>query len=129
MMTLLTAVTTWIILGLIAGMVDELGLPELIDTVIKQDHEQRQVSVGLCVKAMILNGLAFVNRALYLMPHFFKDKPVELLLGEGVAAEHLNGDALGRALERSTLMTRKPCTANWQPKRSNAWGCPAKSGT
>ncbi|MGZ8908046.1 MAG: DUF4277 domain-containing protein, partial [Methylobacter sp.] len=25
-------------LGLIAGMVDELGLPELIDTVIKQDH-------------------------------------------------------------------------------------------
>ncbi len=24
-------------LGLVAGMVDELGLPELIDTVIKQD--------------------------------------------------------------------------------------------
>jgi transposase len=86
-------------LGLIAGMVDELGLPELIDTVIKQDHEQRQVSVGLCVKAMILNGLGFVNRALYLMPHFFKDKPVERLLGEGVEAEHLNDDALGRALD------------------------------
>ena len=80
-------------------MVDELGLPELIDTVIKQDHEQRQVSVGTCVKAMILNGLGFVNRALYLMPHFFKDKPVERLLGEGVAAEHLNDDALGRALD------------------------------
>jgi len=57
-------------LGLIAGMVDELGIPELIDTVIKQDHDQRQVSIGLCVKAMILNGLGFVNRALYLMPHF-----------------------------------------------------------
>ena len=86
-------------LGLIAGMVDELGLPELIDTVIKQDHEQRQVSVGLCVKAMILNGLGFVNRALYLMPHFFKDKPVERLLGKGIEAEHLNDDALGRALD------------------------------
>jgi len=86
-------------LGLIAGMVDELGLSELIDIVIKQDHEQRQVSVGQCVKAMILNGLGFVNRALYLMPHFFKDKPVERLLGEGVAAEHLNDDALGRALD------------------------------
>jgi len=58
-----------------SGMVDELGLSELIDTVIKQDHEQRQVSVGQCAKAMILNGLGFVNRALYLMPHFFKDKP------------------------------------------------------
>ena len=80
-------------------MVDELGLSELIDIVIKQDHEQRQVSVGQCVKAMILNGLGFVNRALYLMPHFFKDKPVERLLGEGVAAEHLNDDALGRALD------------------------------
>ncbi len=86
-------------LGLIAGMIDELGLPELIDTVIKQDHEQRQVSVGTCVKAMILNGLGFVNRALYLMPHFFKDKPVERLLGEGIEAEHLNDDALGRALD------------------------------
>jgi len=80
-------------------MVDELGFSELIDIVIKQDHEQRQVSVGQCVKAMILNGLGFVNRALYLMPHFFKDKPVERLLLEGVAAEHLNDDALGRALD------------------------------
>ena len=86
-------------LGLIAGMVDELGLAELIDTVIKQDHEQRQVSVGVCVKAMILNGLGFVNRALYLMPHFFKDKPIERLLGKGIEAEHLNDDTLGRALD------------------------------
>ena len=86
-------------LGLIAGMVDELGLAELIDTVIKQDHDQRQVSVGVCVKAMILNGLGFVNRALYLMPHFFKDKPIERLLGKGIEAEHLNDDALGRALD------------------------------
>jgi len=57
-------------LGQIAVIVGELGLPELIDTVIKQDHEQRQVSVGQCVKAMVLNGLGFVNRAMYLMPHF-----------------------------------------------------------
>ncbi len=86
-------------LGLVAGMVDELGLPELIDTVIKQDREQRQVSVGQCVKAMVLNGLGFVNRTLYLMPHFFKDKPLERLLGAGVEAEHLNDDTLGRALD------------------------------
>jgi len=48
---------------------------------------------------MILNGLGFVNRALYLMPHFFKDKPVERLLGDGIEAEHLNDDVLGRALD------------------------------
>jgi transposase len=82
-----------------AGMVDELGLSELIDTVFKQDHEQRQVSIGQCVKAMILNGLSLVNRAPYLMPHFFKDKPVKCLLGEGVEAEHLIDDALGGVLD------------------------------
>jgi transposase len=80
-------------------MTDELGLVELIDSLIPQDQQQRHVSVGKCVKAMILNGLGFVNRTLYLMPHFFKDKPVERLLGEGIKAEHLNDDTLGRALD------------------------------
>src|SRR6202790_3443084 len=86
-------------LGLVAGIVDELGLPELINTVIKQDHEQRIVSLGIAVKAMIINGLGFANRTLYLMPHFFKDKPVERLLGKGIKAEHLNDDTLGRTLD------------------------------
>jgi len=86
-------------LGLVAGMIDELGLVELIDTVIKQDHEQRHVSVGICVKAIILNGLGFINRALYLIPHFYKNKPVERLLGPGITAEQLNDDTLGRALD------------------------------
>jgi len=54
---------------------------------------------GQCVKAMILNGLGYVNRALYLMPHFFKDKPVKRLLGENIEAGHLNDDTLGRALD------------------------------
>ena len=86
-------------LGLVAGMVDELGLVELIDAVIIQDHQQRVVSVGQCVKAMVLNGLGFVNRALYLMPHFFKDKPIGRLLGEGIEAEHLNDDTIGRSMD------------------------------
>ena len=59
-------------LGLVAAMVDELGIVKLIDTVIVQDHEQRIVSVGQAVKAMILNGLGFSHRALYLTPHFFE---------------------------------------------------------
>ncbi|MDD5034826.1 MAG: DUF4277 domain-containing protein [Methylococcaceae bacterium] len=55
-------------LGLVSAMVDELGLVEQIDSLVVQDHEQRHVSVGLAAKAMILNGLGFVHRALYLMP-------------------------------------------------------------
>jgi transposase len=86
-------------LGLVSGMVDELGLVQRIDALVEQDLSQRTVSVGLAVKAMILIGLGFVSRALYLVPHFFQDKPVERLLGPGIRAEHLNDDALGRAMD------------------------------
>lgn len=80
-------------------MVDELGLVGKIDALIPQDLGQRQVSLGVAVKAMILNGLGFAHRALYLTPHFFRDKPVGRLLGPGITAEPLNDDTLGRALD------------------------------
>ena len=38
-------------LGLVAGMYDELGVGELIDQLISQDFEQRQVTIGQAVKA------------------------------------------------------------------------------
>ncbi len=86
-------------LGLVAGMCDELGLVDLIDQLIPQDEEKPIVSLGQAVKAMILNGLGFANRALYLTPWFFSGKPVKRLIGEGIEAEHLNDDRLGRALD------------------------------
>lgn len=86
-------------LGLVAGMCDELEIQQQIDERIVQDFEQREVSIGQAVKAMILNGLGFVNQRLYLVPFFFETKPTERLLGEGVHPEHLNDDTLGRALD------------------------------
>ncbi|WP_339137415.1 MAG: IS1634 family transposase [Candidatus Electrothrix sp. GW3-4] len=86
-------------LGLVAGTYDELGLGELIDSLIPQDKEKRVVSVGQAVKAMVVNGLGFANRALYLTPHFFQDKPVDRLIGEGIKAHDLNDTVLGRALD------------------------------
>jgi transposase len=46
-----------------------------------------------------LNALGFSSRALYLTPELFANKPVELLAGEGITAEMLNDDTLGRALD------------------------------
>lgn len=86
-------------LGLVAGMCDELGICNLVDQVITQDTEKRNVSVGQAIKAMILNGLGFAGRALYLTPLFFQDKPIDRLIGPGIEAEHLNDDVLGRALD------------------------------
>jgi hypothetical protein len=73
--------------GLVAGLVDELGLVEKIDAMIPQDLSQRQVSVGMAVKAMILIGLGFVQRAWSLTPDFFRGKPVARRLGPGITAE------------------------------------------
>jgi transposase len=86
-------------LGLVAAMVNELGIVEVIDQHVKQDREQKIVSVGQAVKAMILNGLGFANQRLYLVSHFFENKPTELLIGQGIRPEHLNDDTLGRSLD------------------------------
>jgi transposase len=86
-------------LGLVAGRYEELGIGETIDRMITQDADKRWVSLGQAVKAMVLNGLGFVNQRLYLVPRFFWDKPTERLVGEGIQPEQLNDDVLGRTLD------------------------------
>src|SRR5882724_11767243 len=87
-------------LGLVAGMFDELGIGEVIDQATQQNPEMRIVTAGHAVKAMVLNGLGFVNQQLYLVPRFFQDKPISRLLAPClIDAKHLNDDALGRALD------------------------------
>src|SRR5919199_4817213 len=81
-------------LGLVAGMYEELGIGEVIDRAVPQDEERRFVSVGNAVKAMVLNGLGFVNQRLYLVPLFFQHKPTPRLIAPGVEAQHLNDDTL-----------------------------------
>ena len=86
-------------LGLVAGMFEELGIAESIDHATKQDPEMRIVTAGHAVKAMVLNGLGFVNHQLYLVPHFFRNKPTSRLIAPAIKASHLNDDTLGRALD------------------------------
>ncbi|MCS3634867.1 transposase [Salinibacter ruber] len=86
-------------LGLVAGMFEELEIGDRIDEHISQDFNEREVSVGQAVKAMVLNGFGFVQQRLYLTPEFFERVPTERLIGEGVRPEHLNEGVLGRALD------------------------------
>jgi transposase len=106
-------------LGLVAAMFDELGIADVIDRNITQDASRRQVSVGQAVKAMVLNGLGFVNQPLYLVPSFFDNKPLERLIGPAIEAAHFNDDVLGRALDTLyevgvtplyTLIATEACT-------------------
>jgi transposase len=84
-------------LGIVSGVCEELGLVRLIDVHIQK--QKRKVSVGTAVKAMILNALGFTGRALYLTPEFYRTRPVDVLLGEGIRAEDLHDDCLGTALD------------------------------
>jgi transposase len=79
-------------LGLVAGMFDDLGIADVIDQATQQNPETRIVTAGHAVKAMVLNGLGFVNQRLYLVPMFFHHKPPHRLMAPGVEAQHLNDD-------------------------------------
>ena len=77
-------------LGIIAGVCREVGRAEWLDE--RAGEQRRGVSMGTATVAMILNGLGFSNRQLYLVPQYFENKPVEHLLGEGITADMLNDD-------------------------------------
>jgi transposase len=80
-------------------MFEALGIPEIIDTATQHNPAMRLVTAGHAVKAMVLNGLGFVNHPLYLVPHFFQPKPTARLLAPAIQARHLNDATLGRALD------------------------------
>jgi transposase len=87
-------------LGVVAGVIKDpkVRLIGLIDERLKPDA-QVNVTPGEAVAAMILNGLGFVQEVISLTPDFFEDKPVGLLLREGITADQLNRHKLGRTLD------------------------------
>jgi transposase len=86
-------------LGIVAGACQELKIAERIDALIGNKDPRRVVSCGKAVVAMIINGLGFVGRTLYMTPQFFANKPVQRLFGEDITPQDLNDHALGKALD------------------------------
>lgn len=85
-------------LGLIAGVIKDLGIVQSIDGRIGR-HAEEKVSCGEAVAAMIVNGLGFSDKPLTLAPHFFDNAPTALLLGPHAEPAHFNRFKLGRALD------------------------------
>ena len=85
--------------GIIAGIIDELGLVAEINEMIGR-HGNQKVTTGQAVKAMIINGMGMISSPLYLFSKFFEGKATEHLLGEGILPKHLNDNCLGRALDK-----------------------------
>ncbi len=86
-------------LGVIAGVIKDLGLVELIDSRIEVD-EKEEITTGEAITGMILNGLGFSDRPMSLTPQFFQNKPLAVLFRPGVEADHFNRFKLGRSLDK-----------------------------
>ena len=65
--------------GIVAAVCKDLKIAEKIDAKIYKKDKRRVLSPGKAVVAMILNGLGFTNRRLYLTHQFFATKPMEKL--------------------------------------------------
>jgi transposase len=87
-------------LGLLASVIKDLGLIDMINKRLVPD-DQEVITPGEAVAGMILNGLGFANRPLSLTPQFFANKPLDLLLREGLDAEMFNRFKLGRTLDEA----------------------------
>ena len=91
--------TTLSHLGLVSGTFDELGIADIIDTIIPKSRSHN-LPHSTVMKAMCLNGLGFNESRLYLYSNYFENLPTERLLGEGILPEHINDDVLGRTLDK-----------------------------
>src|SRR5918992_93305 len=87
-------------LGLIASVIKDLRLIDMIDTRLVPDA-QEEITPGEAVAGMILNGLGFANRPLSLTPQFLTNKPLDLLFREDIRAEMFNRFKLGRTLDEA----------------------------
>lgn len=85
-------------LGIIAGVIKDIGLVELIDKRIPK-HAKQEISTGEAVSGMIINGLGFSDRPMTLTPQFFQNKAMEALFRTGVTPDMFNRFKLGRALD------------------------------
>jgi len=84
--------------GLVAAICQELKIADKIDNRLPQDT-QRKISPGTAVVVMIINGLGFTNRRLYLTHQFFESKPIAKLLGQNLEAKDITDYTLGHALD------------------------------
>ena len=87
--------------GLVMGMIKELGIMEVVAKELPTLSESKIVSHEMAIAAMILNGLGYANKQLYLTPRFFEKKALkQLFQSDTIEAKHFNKETLGRTLDK-----------------------------
>jgi transposase len=85
--------------GIVSVVCDQIRLVEIIDQIIPPDP-RAEITTGEAVKLMVINGLGFSSRPLYLESQFFESKPIHLLLNRDIECSQITDDRLGRCLDR-----------------------------
>jgi transposase len=86
-------------LGIVAGVIQDLGIIDMIDSRILPD-ERAEITTGEAIAGMIINGLGFSDRPISLTPQFFQGKALDILIREGITPDMLNRFKLGRSLDK-----------------------------
>ena len=86
-------------LGIVAGTFHKLGLGPIIDRALPKIGQHR-ISSSQILLSLVLNGLGFTERRLYLFPEYCQHLDLERLVGTGITADHLNESVIGRLLDQ-----------------------------
>jgi transposase len=78
----------------------KIGFVDSIDRSVEWDKKHWKVSPGNLAKAVILVTFLQIRTPLYKIKDSFAGIDTEALFGEGVMPQHLNDDAIARALDR-----------------------------
>jgi transposase len=85
-------------LGIVAGVIQDLGIIEMIDFRITPDARE-EITTGEAIAGMIINGLGFSDRPMSLTPQFFEGKALGIFIREDITPDMLNRFKLGRSLD------------------------------
>lgn len=85
-------------LGIVAGLIDTLGIVKYIDMELPKKRHHT-VTHGEATKAFLLNGLGYTELRLFLMPEYFEDIATERLIGPGIRPDQLNQYLFGECLD------------------------------
>jgi len=108
-------------LGIVSVVCDQIGLVEAIDQIIPPDPRS-EITTGESVKLMIINGLGFSSKPLYLESMFFNCRPVKRFLNRECNSDQITDDRLGRALDRCYETNCTTFFATIATKASMYWG-------
>jgi transposase len=85
-------------LPLLSAICDKINLVNIIDGHIDNDQDNRIISTGKAIKAMVMNIVAN-RKALYKLTRFYDNTDTQKMFGNDINPEHFTDDVMARALD------------------------------